>query len=144
LRAKEISDIRWSMVTDAQDAVTDTIHLVNGASKGKRGGREIPMPKICVRLSLNCRRSSRLLLKSNHFQRTRYRHCPKRTLYCDLGFKRASAIAAAALSSPRPPSDASRMAAAYVTFSSWRGIQAWPRHSTTSSVVRMRNAASST
>jgi integrase/recombinase XerD len=45
LRAKEISNIRWSMVTDAQGAVTDTIHLVNGASKGKRGGREIPMAK---------------------------------------------------------------------------------------------------
>jgi hypothetical protein len=41
LRAKEISNIRWSMVTDAEGAVTDTIHLVNGASKGKRGGREI-------------------------------------------------------------------------------------------------------
>ena len=45
LRAKEVSNIRWSMVTDAQGAVTDTIHLVNGASKGKRGGREIPMAK---------------------------------------------------------------------------------------------------
>ena len=45
LRAKEISNIRWSMVTDAQGAVTDTIHLVNGASKGKRGGHEIPMAK---------------------------------------------------------------------------------------------------
>jgi integrase/recombinase XerD len=31
------------MVTDAEGAVADTIHLVNGASKGKRGGREIPM-----------------------------------------------------------------------------------------------------
>jgi integrase/recombinase XerD len=45
LRTKEISNLRWSMVTDAQAAVTDTIHLVNGASKGKRGGREIPMAK---------------------------------------------------------------------------------------------------
>ena len=44
-RAKEISSIRWSMVTDAEGAVTDTIYLVNGASKGKRGGREIPMVK---------------------------------------------------------------------------------------------------
>jgi hypothetical protein len=26
LRAKEVSNIRWSMVTDAQGAVTDTIH----------------------------------------------------------------------------------------------------------------------
>jgi hypothetical protein len=37
LRAKEISHIRGSMVTDAQDTATDTIHLFNGASKGKRG-----------------------------------------------------------------------------------------------------------
>jgi hypothetical protein len=37
LRAKEISDIRGSMVTDAQDTDADTIHLFNGASKGKRG-----------------------------------------------------------------------------------------------------------
>jgi integrase len=40
-----ISNLRWSMVTDAQRAVTDTIHLINGVSKGKRGGREIPMAK---------------------------------------------------------------------------------------------------
>jgi hypothetical protein len=39
LAVLEISNIRWSMVTDAQGAVTDTIHLVNDASKGKRGGR---------------------------------------------------------------------------------------------------------
>jgi integrase/recombinase XerD len=45
VRAKEISNICWSMVTDADGAVTDTIHLVNWASKGKRGGREIPMAK---------------------------------------------------------------------------------------------------
>src|SRR6516162_5668009 len=30
LRAKEISNIRWSVVTDAEGAITDTIHLVNG------------------------------------------------------------------------------------------------------------------
>ena len=33
------------MDTDAQGAVTDAIHLVNGASKSKRGGREIPTAK---------------------------------------------------------------------------------------------------
>src|SRR5215472_11528309 len=46
------SDGRWACQSchdltyaNAQGAVTDTIHLVNGASKGKRGGREIPMAK---------------------------------------------------------------------------------------------------
>jgi hypothetical protein len=38
-------NIRSSIVTDAHGAITDAIHLVNGASKGKRGGREIPMAK---------------------------------------------------------------------------------------------------
>lgn len=33
------------MVTDAEGVITDTIDLVKGASKGKRGGRQIPMAK---------------------------------------------------------------------------------------------------
>jgi integrase/recombinase XerD len=45
LRVKEIASIKWSMVTDAEGVVTDAIHLSNGASKGRRGGREIPMAK---------------------------------------------------------------------------------------------------
>jgi hypothetical protein len=63
LRAKEISNIRWSMVTDAEGAVTDTIHLVNGASKGKRGGREIPMAKDLRQAFLELQALSRPLLK---------------------------------------------------------------------------------
>jgi integrase len=61
LRAKEVSNIRWAMVADAQGAVTDTIHLVNGASKGKHGGREIPMAKDLRQALVE----------------TRYRHFPK-------------------------------------------------------------------
>ena len=43
LRAKEIACLTWAMVTDAEGTVADAIHLTNGASKGKRGGRTIPL-----------------------------------------------------------------------------------------------------
>jgi len=43
MRAKEIAKVTWGMVTDAEGNLTDTIRLTNGASKGKAGGREIPM-----------------------------------------------------------------------------------------------------
>jgi integrase/recombinase XerD len=43
LRAKEMASLTWAMVTDATGQVTETIHLENRASKGKTGGRTIPM-----------------------------------------------------------------------------------------------------
>jgi integrase len=43
LRAKEIAKLTWGMVTGADGAVGDEIALTNGASKGKTGGRTIPM-----------------------------------------------------------------------------------------------------
>jgi integrase len=45
LRAKEIASLKWDMVTDAEGTLTDIISLANAASKGKRGGRVIPMSK---------------------------------------------------------------------------------------------------
>ena len=44
LRAKEIASLTWSMVTDAEGALTDAISLTDVASKG-RGGRVIPINK---------------------------------------------------------------------------------------------------
>ena len=43
LRAKEISELTWSMVLDPEGNFGDAIHLTNKASKGKNGGRVIPM-----------------------------------------------------------------------------------------------------
>ena len=43
LRAKEIAMLRWSMVTDAEGNVGDAPHLPNKASKGKNGGRTVPL-----------------------------------------------------------------------------------------------------
>src|SRR5258706_12720817 len=45
LRAKEIALCTWGMVTDAQGDIGDALHLSNGASKGKRGGRVVPLNK---------------------------------------------------------------------------------------------------
>jgi integrase/recombinase XerD len=43
LRAKEIAGLTWSMITDASGALADTIALPNKASKGRNGGRHIPL-----------------------------------------------------------------------------------------------------
>lgn len=38
LRAKEIACLTWSMVTDAEGRIADSINIENSASKGKSGG----------------------------------------------------------------------------------------------------------
>jgi integrase/recombinase XerD len=38
-----MASLTWAMVTDAAGQVAETIHLENRASKGKTGGRTIPM-----------------------------------------------------------------------------------------------------
>jgi integrase/recombinase XerC len=43
LRAKEIAGLTWSMVTTATGDLADAISLPNRASKGKGGGRTIPL-----------------------------------------------------------------------------------------------------
>jgi integrase/recombinase XerC len=43
LRAVEISRLTWSMVTTATGELADAISLPNAASKGKGGGRTIPL-----------------------------------------------------------------------------------------------------
>jgi len=43
LRAKEMASLTWAMVTDAQGSVAEVLHVPNRASKGKTGGRTIPL-----------------------------------------------------------------------------------------------------
>ena len=43
LRAKEIAFLTWPMVTDAEGQIADAIALENKASKGRNGGRTIPL-----------------------------------------------------------------------------------------------------
>ena len=45
LRAKEIAHLTWSMVLDAEGNFTDILTLDNSASKGKHGGRVIPLSR---------------------------------------------------------------------------------------------------
>lgn len=43
LRAKEIACLTWEMILDANGDIGETIELTNIASKGKKGGRSIPL-----------------------------------------------------------------------------------------------------
>jgi integrase/recombinase XerD len=43
LRAKEVALATWGMVLDAEGNVSDTLELHDKASKGTKGGREIPL-----------------------------------------------------------------------------------------------------
>ena len=45
LRAKEISQLTWSMVCGSERYISDSINLPNNASKGKHSGRIIPIHK---------------------------------------------------------------------------------------------------
>ena len=51
LRAQAIASLTWAMVTDAQGQIADAIQVPNRASKGKTGGRTMPMhPEVQVAL----------------------------------------------------------------------------------------------
>ena len=43
LRACEVANLRWSMLTIATGDLSDAISLPNKASKGKGGGSTIPL-----------------------------------------------------------------------------------------------------
>src|SRR4029434_4089708 len=51
LRAKEIALLTWAMVTDADGQVAEVLALPNTASKGRGGGRMIPL-NLTLRLAL--------------------------------------------------------------------------------------------
>ena len=43
LRSKEISKLKWKHILDHEGKFMDSIHLTNDLSKGKNGGRIIPI-----------------------------------------------------------------------------------------------------
>jgi len=45
-RAKEIAEISWKMVTDSEGNIADSMQLQNTASKGRNGGRTIPLNSV--------------------------------------------------------------------------------------------------
>lgn len=51
LRAKEIAELEWGMVLNSDGSVGKEIHLTDTASKGRNGGRVIPLhPQLRVNL----------------------------------------------------------------------------------------------
>lgn len=52
MRSKEIAGATWSMLVNAEGQLCDTLRLPNSASKGHRGGREIPLhPELLAALA---------------------------------------------------------------------------------------------
>ena len=58
LRAKEISQLTWSMVCDGEGYISDCINLPNNASKGKYSGRIIPIHKDLKKLLTNLKQEN--------------------------------------------------------------------------------------
>jgi integrase/recombinase XerD len=56
LRAKEIASLTWDMATTSDREVGTAIHLTNDASKGKGGGRVIPLNRELRAALLSLRR----------------------------------------------------------------------------------------
>ena len=57
LRAKEIASLTWDMATASDGEVGTAIHLTNDASKGRGGGRVIPLNRELRTALLNLRQS---------------------------------------------------------------------------------------
>jgi len=58
LRAKEIASLTWDMVTTSDGEIGTSIHLTNEASKGRAGGRAIPLNRELRSALSDLRRSS--------------------------------------------------------------------------------------
>lgn len=69
LRAKEIADLTWAMVTDAQGGLSDSIRLTNEAAKGNSGG-VVPMAKDLKVALVELRRVSAELFAGGRVIRT--------------------------------------------------------------------------
>jgi integrase/recombinase XerD len=57
LRAKEIASLTWDMATTSDGEIGSAIHLTNDASKGKGGGRVIPLNRELRTALLSLRQS---------------------------------------------------------------------------------------
>ena len=76
LRAKEIASLTWDMLTEADGNLGSAIHLRNEASKGKTGGRVIPLSSDLRRALLDLHklppgpRPSRYVIRTERALRT--------------------------------------------------------------------------
>jgi integrase/recombinase XerD len=98
LRAKEIASLRWSMIVDAQGQLGHCINLTNDASKGRNGGRVIPLNKELrqhlQRLYAEASSGKRFDVHTDHVVTTERSNCTSAqsvvnqfaSWYSDLGF----------------------------------------------------------
>ncbi len=138
LRAKEIASLTWGMVTDAEGAIGDAIHLTNSASKGKHGSRTIPLNAALREALMNLK-----AVREDDAQPTkRIIHSERgegygaasvqvwfARLYGKLGFTGASSHAAGAPLSLERQGRSSRQAVACEMCKSWPAMRVWPPRS---------------
>lgn len=98
LRAKEIASLTWEMITTSDGEIDNAIHLTNVASKGKGGGRVIPLNRelrtalLSLRQSPSRGRPSPFVITTERATRT----SPQAVVnlfsrwYADLGFSGCS------------------------------------------------------
>ena len=92
LRACEIAALTWPMVTDAEGQIGDVIALPDVATKGKTGGRQIPMhPDIAGELAKATERDG-FVVRNSWGQRSNGKAVAQRfwRLYRSLGLQGAS------------------------------------------------------
>jgi integrase len=117
MRAKEIASLTWGMLTDAEGEIADVIAVQNGASKGKHGGRTIPLHPVLKEAlaALKAMRGDKAVAGARvvHSERARatrpvLSRCGLRGSMRRLGSSAPLAIAAGAPSSPKPRGRSSR------------------------------------
>jgi integrase len=144
LRAKEIASLTWSMVTDAQGELGDAIHLPNSASKGKNGGRTVPLNPALHQALADLRAKRR----DDPFPRSRIIYSERgdgysaaavqvwfARLYRALGFDGASSHSGRRTFITRPPRGSWRQEEASETFRSSPATAASLPRSATSKVI---------
>jgi integrase len=134
LRAKEMASLTWAMVTDAQGQVAEALHVPNRASKGKTGGRTLPLhPDLQAALvALQTMRGDmatpeRPILFSERGGGCRPRPCACGSIACIRPSRWTDArhIPAAAPSLPGPRAKSRRSGAVSGTSKNSQGIPAW-------------------
>jgi len=149
LRAKEIASLTWAMVTDAEGAIGDAIYLTNSASKGKRGGRTIPLNTVLREALVNLKsaRGGRVepCKRIIHSERGEGFSAASvqvwfARLYNKLGFAGASCTAAGGRSSLERQGRSLRPAVACATCKNSRAMRVSPPRSATSLATVMPNA----
>ncbi|OAJ33546.1 tyrosine-type recombinase/integrase [Piscirickettsia salmonis] len=143
LRAKEIAALTWDMLLTPEGELCEAIHLRNTASKGKQGGRVIPLNK-------QLKQALSQLLdepKPKHGQRPvtlsrRNSHFPAQTvvnwfaeLYKNLGFEGCSSHSGRRTFVTRAAKISSELVVLCVTFNNWLGIPHYKQHNVTSRVI---------